>query len=128
MATPEAKVKAKIKALLKQHGAYFTMPVMAGLATNGTPDFSVCHVGRYLGLEAKAGTGQPTALQWLRMDEIVAAGGCSMVVNEAGLELLEQWLKNPSMRVAAVKHEANNRLAGHRTRAQHFAWYQVEAR
>lgn len=126
MATPEAKVKQKIKALLKQHGAYFTMPVMAGLATNGTPDFSVCHAGRYLGLEAKAGAGQPTALQWLRMDEIVAAGGCSMVVNEAGLGLVEQWLKNPSMRVAAMKEAGSNKLAGHRTRARHYAWHKLE--
>lgn len=94
--TPEGRTKQKIKALLKQYGAYYTMPVMTGMATNGTPDFCVCHAGRFLGLEAKAGKGVPTALQWVRLGEIRAAGGDTMVINELNLEVLEQWLKDES--------------------------------
>ena len=96
MATPEGKVKAKIKARLKAAGAYFTMPVMTGMATNGTPDFAVCHDGRYLAIEAKAGRGVPTELQWVRLNEVAAAGGSTMVLNENNLEELDKWLSPTS--------------------------------
>ena len=111
--TPEVKVKAKIKALLKQYGAYYTMPVMNGMATNGTPDFAVCDTGRYLGLEAKAGKGKPTKLQWARLAEIEAAGGCTMVINETNLEVLEKWLKNGRVRVVVIRKEASDQVVGH---------------
>lgn len=101
--TPEGKVKDKIKKLLKAHGAYYTMPVMTGMATNGTPDFCVCHAGRFLGLEAKAGKGKPTALQWVRLGEIASAGGSTLIINETNLEILEQWLNNPTKRAVTVQ-------------------------
>lgn len=87
--TPEAKVKAKIKAILKRHGCYYTMPVMTGMATNGTPDFCCCVNGRFLAIEAKAGKGKMTELQKVRFAEVRAAGGMAVMVNEDRLELLE---------------------------------------
>lgn len=112
-ATPEVKVKEKIKKLLKAHDAYYTMPVMTGLASNGTPDFIVGHAGRFLGLEAKAGKGEPTELQWVRMGEIVRAGGSTMVINEDNLEVLESWLKNTTLATRVFRAEGSKKVKGH---------------
>ena len=82
MATPESKVKDKIKAICKERGAYYTMPVMTGMASNGTPDFLICYKGSFIAVEAKAGKGEPTKLQLVRLREILKAGGSPMVINE----------------------------------------------
>ena len=94
-ATPEKKVKDQIKALCKKHGAYYVMPVMTGYASNGTPDFLLCHGGYFAGVEAKAGKGKPTKLQMIRLVEIVRSGGTALVINEGNLDLLEGWLDDP---------------------------------
>jgi hypothetical protein len=94
--TPEAKVKAKIKAILKAHGAYYAMPIGTGYGSSGVPDFLVCLNGEFLAIEAKAGKGVPTALQLKNLREIEAAGGRTLVINEQSLELkvLEAILEN----------------------------------
>lgn len=81
-ATPESKVKAKIKAILKEHGVYYAMPIGTGLGNSGVPDFLCCIHGCFVGIEAKAGTNQPTALQWKNLREINDAGGYTLVINE----------------------------------------------
>jgi hypothetical protein len=93
--TPEVKVKDKIKALCKTYGAYYAQPIGMGMASNGTPDMLVCHRGQFAGVEAKAGKGKPTKLQMVRLEEILAAGGASLVINENNLKLLEAWLIDP---------------------------------
>lgn len=98
-ATPEKLVKDKIKALLKTYGAYYRLDVKTGLATNGDPDFDVCHAGRFAGVEAKAGRGQPTALQYARLLEIQKAGGAAFIINETNLIDLQFWLARPNDRV-----------------------------
>jgi len=90
--TPEAKVKAKIKAILKAHGAYYAMPIGTGLGNSGVPDFLVCHDGCFLGIEAKAGKGKTTALQEKNLRQIREAGGVAMVINETNLATLAEWL------------------------------------
>jgi pantoate kinase len=94
--TPEAKVKEKIKKILKAHGAYFAMPMGTGYGNSGVPDFLVCLNGEFLAIEAKAGRGIPTALQEKNMRDIEKAGGRTLVVNEQALELkvLEAVLEN----------------------------------
>jgi pantoate kinase len=84
-ATPEAKVKAKIKAILKEYGVYYAMPIGTGYGNSGVPDFLCCVNGKFLAIEAKAGKGQTTALQESNLRAIRAAGGTAMVINEAGL-------------------------------------------
>ena len=84
--TPEGKVKDSIKALCKARGAYYAMPVMVGMASNGTPDFLICYKGAFIAVEAKAGKGTTTALQKVRLREIAAAGGTALVVNEGGID------------------------------------------
>jgi hypothetical protein len=85
--TPEAKVKAKIKAILKSYDAYYAMPIGTGYGNSGVPDFLVCLGGEFLAIEAKAGKGQPTALQLKNLDAILTAGGRVLVINEEGIKL-----------------------------------------
>ncbi len=87
-ATPESKVKAKIKAILKEHGVYYAMPIGTGLGNSGVPDFLCCIHGFFVGIEAKAGKNQPTALQWKNLREINDAGGYTLVINEDNMALL----------------------------------------
>ncbi len=93
-ATPEAKVKAKIKAILKAHNAYYVMPIGTGYGNSGVPDFICCVNGQFLAIEAKAGKGKPTALQDKNIRDIRTAGGYAMVVNEDNLEELETLIAN----------------------------------
>jgi pantoate kinase len=94
--TPEAKVKEKIKKILKERGAYYAMPMGTGYGNSGVPDFLVCLNGEFLAIEAKAGRGVPTALQEKNMRDIEKAGGRTLVINEQSLELkvLEAILEN----------------------------------
>jgi hypothetical protein len=94
--TPEAKVKAKIKAILKAHNIYYAMPIGTGYGSSGVPDFLVCLNGEFLAIEAKAGKGVPTALQEKNLKQIREAGGRALVINEESLELkvLEAILDN----------------------------------
>ena len=91
--TPEAKVKEKIKKILKEHNVYFAMPMGTGYGNSGVPDFLCCVNGKFLAIEAKAGRGIPTALQEKNMRDIKAAGGVAMVVNETNFEELKECLK-----------------------------------
>lgn len=91
-ATPEAKVKAKIKAILKDHGVYYAMPIGTGYGNSGVPDFLCCVNGYFVAIEAKAGEGKPTALQQKNLDQIIEAEGFAMVVRENNLNMLEELI------------------------------------
>jgi Holliday junction resolvase len=49
------------------------------------PDIVACYRGKFIGIECKTGTKQPTALQNRELDRIVEAGGVSLVVREANI-------------------------------------------
>ena len=83
--TPEAKVKAKVRAVLKEFGAYYVMPVTGGYGKQGAPDFLICHKGKFIGIECKAGKGVVTALQQKNLNSIEDAGGYALVVNESNV-------------------------------------------
>ena len=87
-ATPESKVKAKIKAILKEHGVYYAMPIGTGYGNAGVPDFLCCVNGRFLAIEAKANGGKTTALQDKNLRDIGLAGGITFVLNEDNIEAL----------------------------------------
>jgi pantoate kinase len=94
--TPEGKVKAKIKAILKEHNVYYAMPMGTGFGNSGVPDFLCCVNGEFLAIEAKAGKGKPTALQEKNMRDIAAAGGRALVVSDDSIsqEVLLAVLEN----------------------------------
>jgi hypothetical protein len=89
MATPEAKVKAKIHVLLKKHKAYAVNYIGGISANNGTPDILACLHGVFIGIEAKAGNNKPTDLQTLNLKRIDEAGGLALVINEVNLDQLD---------------------------------------
>lgn len=93
MATPESKVKAKCVNLLKQYGAYYFFPVMGGFGKAGVPDIVACHKGHFIGIECKAGTNKPTALQERELAEISKTGGTAMVIREDNIETLKDFLE-----------------------------------
>ena len=91
--TPEGRVKAKVKAVLAQHGAYYHMVVQNGL---GAPslDFVGCHSGRFFAVETKAGCKDMTDRQKQTSRLMRDAGATVFLVNEkVGLDDLKQWLQ-----------------------------------
>jgi hypothetical protein len=66
MATPEGKVKDKVKHFLKEQGVFFYMPVPGGYGVVGIPDILACvplkitadmvgrEIGVFAGIETKA--------------------------------------------------------------------------
>ena len=93
--TPEKKVKRKIVALLKEHGAYYFYPVTGGFGASGVPDVVACLNGQFVGIEAKADLkkNKPTALQEKNLRQIKEAGGTSLVIDANNLDLLKDNLE-----------------------------------
>ena len=75
MRTPEGSTKDKVKAFLKERGAWFT--VGTGLATLPV-DIIGCYRGRFFVIEVKAPGKKPTPKQNLIMEKIVACGGATI--------------------------------------------------
>lgn len=92
-ATPESKVKDKIKAILKKHGVYYAMPIGSGYGNSGVPDFLCCAAGHFMAIEAKAGKGKTTALQDKHLGQIMAQGGSALVINETNINELDELLE-----------------------------------
>ena len=111
--TKEGLVKKKIRDRLKKAGAYYHMPYMSGMGSAGVADFAVCHQGRYLAIEAKAGDGVPTELQWARLREVDRAGGDTMVINESNMDVLEKYLAAPAFGCVAIREYDSRRVQGH---------------
>lgn len=90
--TPEGKVKAKVRALLKKHGVYHFMPATGGYGRSGVPDIIGCYNGCFFAIECKAGGNKPTALQLRELDNISKAGGDIFIINETNVDQLESFL------------------------------------
>lgn len=91
--TPEGKVKAAVKKILSEAGAWYCTPLGAGYGRAGVPDFLVCHRGKFVAIECKAGKGKTTALQDRELQAIEAAGGVAWVVSEGNLWVLKKELE-----------------------------------
>lgn len=91
--TPEGRVKAAVRKMLGELGAYHFAPPANGYGRMGIPDIVGCYRGYFFAIECKAGRGKTTALQDLEIERIREAGGVAWVVNEENLEEVERWLK-----------------------------------
>lgn len=90
--TPEARVKDKVKALLKERGAWYYMPVQNGMGKVGIPDFIGTYRGLFFAVETKAPNKNPTTEdqrwnkatpnQQMRIEEIRNAGGMAIVCDD----------------------------------------------
>lgn len=89
----ESYVKRKVREILKEHGAWYCMPVGGPYGRRGIPDFLVCLNGRLVGIETKAGRNKPTQLQVQQLRQIEEADGIAIVVNERNLESLSKLLE-----------------------------------
>lgn len=90
--TAEGKVKDAVTKILKDRGAYYFFPVTGGFGRSGVPDVVACYEGRFIGIECKAGTNKPTALQLAELAKIDKAKGLTMVVNEQNVSWVENTL------------------------------------
>ena len=95
--TPEAKVKKKVVAQLKELHAYYFYPVTGGYGRSNVPDIIGCYEGLFFGIECKAGKNKPTPLQEKNLKEIRDAGGLDMVVNEDNVHTVMDELRGWSM-------------------------------
>jgi len=86
MTTPEKLVKAKVKKILEEVGAYWAMPMGSGYGNSGVPDFLVCLQGQFIGIECKANGNTPTALQERHLKLIEETGGIAFVVDECNID------------------------------------------
>ena len=91
--TPEAKVKKKVVDVLKKNGAYYFFPATGGYGRSGVPDIVACYRGVFIGIECKAGTNKPTALQEAEMNKIREANGFTLVVNEDNISDVSTLLR-----------------------------------
>lgn len=104
MATPEGKVKIRVKKVLAEFSAWYHMPVQNGM---GAPslDFVGCFLGWFFAVETKAGDKQPTPRQEHTMQQMRAAGAEVFLVNEvSGLDLLRNWLTRKREEGACPSH------------------------
>lgn len=83
--TPEGRVKAAVKKLLKDYGVWFFMPIGGPFARMGVPDFScMAPGGKAFFIETKA----PGKLRTLTAnqsnchDEIRSVGGVVLVIDD----------------------------------------------
>ena len=90
--TPEAKVKARVVKLLKEHNIYYFFPATHGFGRSGVPDIICCYNSQFLAIECKAGKNKPTALQEKEIKKIRDAGGFAFVINEDNIHLLALYL------------------------------------
>jgi len=92
--TPEGKVKARVKQILKEVSAYYVMPATGGFGNSGAPDFLICKDGKFYGIECKARGNQPTALQLSHLTKIRECGGVALVIDETNVETLRKELNH----------------------------------
>ena len=93
MATPENKVKKRVKKILDDLGAYHFSPMMDGYGRSGVPDIIACYKGKFIGIECKAGDNNPTLLQLRNIEDIKRNNGLAIVVNEGNIESLLALVK-----------------------------------
>jgi len=92
--TPEAKVKKKVVAQLKEMGAYYFYPVTGGYGFSGVPDIVGCYRGMFFGIECKAGSNKPTPLQDKNLTDIKKQNGIAIVINEKNIDGIGMMFDN----------------------------------
>jgi len=90
--TPEKKVKDAVAKILKEYGAYYFYPATGGFGRSGVPDIIVCYKGNFIGIECKAKSNTPTALQLRELQNITTAGGSALVINEDNIFRVKEIL------------------------------------
>jgi Holliday junction resolvase len=92
--TPEGEIKDQVRKVLDEMGAYYFFPAANGYGRTGIPDVIACIGGHFVGIECKAESKQPTALQQRELDNIEKAEGTGVLVNADNIGNLKNILEN----------------------------------
>jgi len=92
--TPEGEIKDQVRKILDEMNAYYFFPAANGYGRTGIPDVIACIGGHFVGIECKAGSKQPTALQQRELDNIEKAGGTGILINADNIDNLKNILEN----------------------------------
>jgi len=92
--TPEGEIKDQVRKILDEMKAYYFFPAANGYGRTGIPDVIACVGGHFVGIECKAGSKQPTALQQRELDNIEKAEGTGLIVNADNVGNLKNILEN----------------------------------
>jgi hypothetical protein len=92
--TPEGEIKDQVRKVLDEMKAYYFFPAANGYGRTGIPDVIACIGGHFVGIECKAGSKQPTALQQRELDNIEKAEGTGVLVNADNISNLKNLLEN----------------------------------
>ena len=92
-ATPEKKVKDRLRKHLDRLGIYHFMPPANGFGRAGIPDVIGCFNGQFVAFECKAGKNKTTALQDREIANIQSAKGWAFVINEENVDNVEELLR-----------------------------------
>jgi Holliday junction resolvase len=92
--TPEGEIKDQVRKILDEMNAYYFFPAANGYGRTGIPDVIACVGGHFVGIECKAGSKQPTALQQRELDNIEKAEGTGLIVNADNISNLKNILEN----------------------------------
>jgi len=92
-ATPEKKVKQRIRAILDSHKASYHMPATHGYGASGASDFVVCYHSRFIAIEAK-GTPEDkaSALQRMYARGVVNNGGNALLIHSGNTHVVTMLL------------------------------------
>ena len=89
--TPQGRVKAKVKAVLKKYPLHAFWPVQSGYGAP-TLDCLGCHHGLYFAIETKAPGKKPTPRQVITIKQMRDAGATVFVI-DGDCAALEAWLE-----------------------------------
>lgn len=96
--TPEAKVKKRVKELLRQYpDIWFTMPVPSGFGES-TLDFlcamKMKHIAAFFAVETKAPGRKPTERQGIMIERMREVGAAVFIIDgDEGLRELQVWIE-----------------------------------
>lgn len=92
---PEKEFENKIKAFLKEQGCWFIKYWGGGGYTKaGIPDLLICCSGKFVAVEVKAATGNPSDLQRKTIRDIRAAGGVAFTLYPDQFEEFKHMIIN----------------------------------
>lgn len=82
MATPESKVKGRVKKVIEKYGSRIDSfwPVPYGIGESHL-DCILCVNGYFVAIETKAPGGKPTPRQRFRIGTVERAGGIALVID-----------------------------------------------